>query len=236
MVCPKCGSKVEDGRTYCPSCGETVRNVQPYMQMQNSWQMQGQNPSPYGGMTNGYQQSQQGGYNAPYMQGGQMPQGGYDSSYMAGGQMQQGNGQGWQGMYQPQPSSMGADIVYPYGEQFRKKDNAKNEPVNTLSVIGMSLGIFATVTGTLGSIMLGFVASIVAILCGVSGMVLGIMGQHKRRSGMGTAGIVCGIIGFSFGVIFLIGCIGCSVINEVEGIRWGVIGTCASCNGGEWLY
>lgn len=88
--------------------------------------------------------------------------------------------------------------------------------------LGMILGIVSIVLSVLAYIIpggLSIVAIVVALACGILGIIFGVQGR-KAGDSKGTAGLVTGIIGTVFaGITFA--CVGCAalcamcVVNEV---------------------
>lgn len=93
------------------------------------------------------------------------------------------------------------------------------EPGRQLSMTGMILGIISIVLALICNLFAGVTVvantiDTIAILCGIAGIVLGVMGGNQNasygapRGGMSIAGIVCGIMGILLGGVSL-ACIGC---------------------------
>lgn len=75
--------------------------------------------------------------------------------------------------------------------------------------IAIALGVVGLVIGIFGSMLFGFICGILGIAMGVGAAILGINTKNATQQQQGTAGLVLGIISAAFGLIFLIGCLGC---------------------------
>ncbi len=66
---------------------------------------------------------------------------------------------------------------------------------NGMQIAGLVLGII--------SILFGCCGSWIAVVLGVVGLILAIIGNKKGKNGVGTAGLVCSIIGIALAVIMI---------------------------------
>ncbi len=67
---------------------------------------------------------------------------------------------------------------------------------NGLQIGGLVCGILA--------ICFSCCYGVPGVLLGIAGLICGIMGNKKGKTGVGTAGIICSIIGLILGVIMLV--------------------------------
>jgi hypothetical protein len=72
--------------------------------------------------------------------------------------------------------------------------------------------IASLILGTLSLVFIFIFPQVgwIGILLGIVGLILGIIANKERRSGMGTAGIVLSAIGIGVCVIGLIACVACA--------------------------
>lgn len=76
-----------------------------------------------------------------------------------------------------------------------------------MAVASLVLGIIALVI----SIFSGGSLRVVGIICGVLGLIFGIVGRKdEAKKGLATAGVVCSLIGLLLGLILMIACVGCA--------------------------
>ena len=73
-----------------------------------------------------------------------------------------------------------------YAEPAQQPNNSKG-----MAIASLVLGIIGTVACCV---------PIVAVICGIVGLILGIVANKKNKTGMGTAGIVLSIIALVFGI------------------------------------
>ena len=81
---------------------------------------------------------------------------------------------------------------------------------NGLSVGGLVLGIISLVMAVFGALFLGIFGYIIAILTGIVGIILSVMGKKKQPSGAATAGFVLSLIGLILGALFFLACAICA--------------------------
>ena len=81
---------------------------------------------------------------------------------------------------------------------------------NGLSIGGLVLGIISLVMAVFGALFLGIFGYIAAILTGIVGIILSVLGKKKNPSGAATAGLVLSLIGLILGAIFFISCAICA--------------------------
>ncbi|MBR6153184.1 MAG: DUF4190 domain-containing protein [Treponema sp.] len=92
---------------------------------------------------------------------------------------------------------------YSYQNQQQVPPRPATYPGKGLSVASMVLGIIAMVC-----LLTGWF-SFIAVVMGVVGLILGIMGKKKTPNGMATAGIVLSIIALALGALIFVSCIVC---------------------------
>lgn len=93
-------------------------------------------------------------------------------------------------------------------EQNNYQDNTANAvyqipPMNEGSNQPSGMQITSLVLGII-SILFGCCGSWIAVVLGVIGLILAIVGNKNGKNGVGTAGFVCSIVGISLAVIMIV--------------------------------
>lgn len=91
-----------------------------------------------------------------------------------------------------------------------QKNNGKAIASLVLGIAALVLAVFA------GMAFYGWIGTI----CGIVGLILGVMAKKESPSGMATAGIVLSIIGLAWGIIATIACYACAAaVIGAAGLR-----------------
>lgn len=97
---------------------------------------------------------------------------------------------------------------------------------NTNATVALACGISSIIVSVLGGIMFGIFGGLLGVVLGVIAVVAGTNAKKATNGVKGNGGFTCGLLGLIFGVIFAAGCgiCGCS---EPTGY------TCYGCVGGS---
>ncbi|MBO4910584.1 MAG: hypothetical protein J5476_15030 [Lachnospiraceae bacterium] len=164
-------------------------NQQPAdVQYSNTYSQQG---------TGQYSQQNAGQYSQQFTQ---QNAGQYSGQYSQQEQGQAGNAQF--GPQQPHYSSQQGNFSDPYAYAPQGQYNSPyNAPVQAPSPNGFHIA--SLILGILSILCCVCVAfwGVPNLILGVTGLILGIVGNKKNKHGLGTAGIVCSIIGIGLAII-----------------------------------
>ena len=86
-----------------------------------------------------------------------------------------------------------------YNEYNTYESQTVQEPVKQTNGLAIA-SLIVSIIGLLFCCCYG----VPAIICGIAGLILGIMANKKVKSGMATAGIVCSVISLALVILFII--------------------------------
>lgn len=86
-----------------------------------------------------------------------------------------------------------------YNEYNTYESQTVQEPVKQTNGLAIA-SLIVSIIGLLFCCCYG----VPAIICGIAGLILGIMANKKGKSGMATAGIIISIVSLVFGVLYVV--------------------------------
>lgn len=92
------------------------------------------------------------------------------------------------------------------------------------ATIALACGISSIVVAILGGILFGVIAGLIAIVLGVVAVISGTNSKKQYNSSKGTGGFICGLLGLIFAVIFTAGCGICGCTDPTGYACYGCVG------------
>ncbi len=186
MYCRNCGKKLPDDAVVCDGCGTPTG-----VQSDGNDQYYGQGSDSQGRSED---ESYRSGYDNSYGNG----YGAYGNGYDYGGPNGYGYGNGYNNGY---------NQYYGGGPNNFRPGGARRG----FAIASMVIGI----VGLAGICCSMFSMGIISILCGIAGLVFGILGMKSNARGMAVAGIVMAVLNLVSGIILFI------LLFSMENIMYG---------------
>lgn len=99
------------------------------------------------------------------------------------------------------------------------------------SAIALACGITGIVVAVLGGILFGIFGGIIGILLGLVAVVAGTNAKKSSNNTKGTGGFICGLIALILGVVFTAGCGICGCTDPTGYTCYGCVGgSCKATN------
>lgn len=99
------------------------------------------------------------------------------------------------------------------------------------AVVALACGITGIVVAVLGGILFGIFGGIIGIILGVVAVVAGTNAKKASNNAKGTGGFICGLLALIFGVVFTAGCGICGCTDPTGYTCYGCVGgSCKASN------
>lgn len=108
---------------------------------------------------------------------------------------------------------------------------------STAATVALACGISSIVLAVLGGIMFGAIAALIAVVVGIVAVVAGTNAKKETNGVKGNGGFVCGLLGLIFGLVFAAGCGICGCSDPTGYTCYGCVGgSCKATQDAKDIY